>query len=120
MGLFDRLQSEINAQEKAAGLSMADVLSLPDDLRNISNWLMRKREANLNEVAAHTGKDLETTRSMLAELTEKGFVRELNFKDEPPRYRMRLAAKRGRQLSGNIWANLDDKVVADEAEEEES
>ncbi|HEX2988059.1 MAG TPA: hypothetical protein VHS06_07815 [Chloroflexota bacterium] len=42
MGVFDRLQDEMVAREKAAGLTMADVLSLPDPERRLFNWVMRR------------------------------------------------------------------------------
>lgn len=41
-GLFGRLEQELEARDKAAGLSMADILSLPDTLRALVNWMLRK------------------------------------------------------------------------------
>jgi hypothetical protein len=82
--LFSRLQAEVEAREKAAGLSMADA-------------------------AVFSGQDEATVRATLAELVERGFVRELEM-PEGPRYRARLAPKRGRDIPLNIWQALDDKI----------
>ena len=108
-GLFGRLQDELNAREKAAGLSMADILDLPDPLRRLMNWLMRQEEAGLTEVAAFIQEDEAETLAMLDELTEKGFVRKLQISGKLY-YRVRLASRRRSQLSLDIWQALDTKT----------
>jgi len=108
-GLFGRLQGELDAREKAAGLSVADILDLPDPLRRLMNWLMRQDEAGLAEVAAYLGEDEARTRAMLDELGEKGFVRELQISGKLY-YRVRLARRRKSQLSLDIWRALDTKT----------
>lgn len=108
-GLFGRLQEELEAREKAAGLSMADILDLPDPLRRLMNWLMRQEEADLARVAAYVGEDEAKTRTMLAELGEKGFVRELQISGKLY-YRVRLARRRKSQLSLDIWQALETKA----------
>ena len=85
-GLFDRLKGELDAQEKAAGLSMADVLSLPDSLRKLFNWLLKQGDVSLSQVVAFTQQNEADTLKMLAELVEKGFVREIPLKPEHARY----------------------------------
>lgn len=109
-GLFDRLGQELQAREKASGLSMADVLTLPDDLRRLFNWMMRQEEVSLAEVAAHLGQDEPSAQDTLARLIEQCFVREM----PAGRYRVRLAPKRGRQLPVNIWQALDEKTEKEE------
>ena len=49
-------QSEPLAGEEA-GVTMVDVLALPDELRTIVIWLMRQGEAGLPELAAHVEQD---------------------------------------------------------------
>ena len=90
----------------ATGLQMADILVLPDPLRQLINWMMRQREVSLAEVAAHIGQDERVAHTMLAELTEQGFVREIEVGDEV-RYRTQHAARRGRQLPEEIWQALE-------------
>ena len=108
-GLFGRLQNELDARDKAAGLSMADILDLPDPLRQLMNWLMRQEEAGLAEVAAYIKEDEAETRAMLDELVEKGFVRQLHISGKLT-YRVRLASRRRSQLSLDIWRALDSKT----------
>ncbi len=108
-GLFDRLQGELEAQEKAAGLSMADVLELPDPLRRLVNWMMREGEVTLSQVMAFISQSEEETRTMLAALVDKGFVRELPLKPEA-HYRVRLARKKGKDIPLNLWQALGEKT----------
>jgi hypothetical protein len=90
-------QSEFSAGKKA-GVAMADILALPDELRTIVIWLMRQPEAGLPEVAAFVEQDEITAHTLLADLVTQGFVEALSEGEEQPRYRVRLAAKRGRTL----------------------
>ena len=93
----------------AVGLRIADALTLPDPLRQLVNWMMRRGEVRLSEVTAHTGQDEATARRMLDTLLEQDFVQATKGESEP-RYRIRLASKRGRQTSHEIWETLDSKV----------
>ena len=108
-GVFGRLQSELDAREKAAGLSMADILVLPDELRKLVNWMLRQEEVSLQQLAAHVGHDEATTHAMVADLLENGLVRELHLTGEQ-RYRVRLAPKRKRDLPADLWHALDQKL----------
>lgn len=86
-GLFDRLSKEMEAREKASGLSIADVLTLPDEQRKLFDWLMRHEDVALDEVAAHSGQDAASAASEVVALVEKGFVREIEVRGET-RYRV--------------------------------
>ena len=108
-GLFGRLQDEMNAREKTPGITMADILTMPDALRELINWMMREVEVGLPQVAVHLQKDEPAARTMIASLIEKGFVREIDMKGDL-RYRVRLAPKRKRDMPSNIWHALDDKI----------
>jgi len=91
-------QSEPPVSEQA-GVTMVDVLALPDELRTIVTWLMREGEAGLPEVAALVEQDEATARTLVADLVAQGFVQEiLNEGEGQPRYRVRLATKRTRKL----------------------
>jgi amino acid permease len=87
-----------------AGLSIAGVFTLPDDQRQLVNWLMRREgqeAASLAEVAAHTGQDEAAARAVLNGLVAQGFIREVEVEGEP-RYQLLLAPRRGRQVPGEI------------------
>ena len=82
------------------GVSMADVLALPDELQMIVTWLIRQGEAGLPEIAALIQQDEAITNSLLADLVAQGFVQEVPGEGEgQPRYRVLLASKRTRKLS---------------------
>lgn len=108
-GLFDRLQGELEAQQKAAGLTMSDVLNLPDQLRKLVNWMMREEQVSFSQILAQVNQSEEEVRAMLATLIEKGFVREIPVKPEPL-YRVRLGHKRKQQVPLNIWDALAEKT----------
>ncbi len=108
-GLFGRLQSELEGRERAAGLSMADVLALPDQLRRLVNWMIRAEEVGLADVAARLAEPEESARAVLADLVERGFVRELTVRGEA-RYRVRLSPTRPRRVPLDIWRHLDERV----------
>jgi IclR-like helix-turn-helix domain-containing protein len=108
-GVFGRLQSELDAREKAAGLSMADILALPDTPRSLVSWMLRQEEASLQQLAAHVGQDEATTRALVAELVGQGFVREMNLKGQH-RYHVRLAPKKKRDLPADLWRALGQKL----------
>ncbi|MCX6022375.1 MAG: hypothetical protein NTZ05_11730, partial [Chloroflexi bacterium] len=109
MGLFDRLQSELSARDKAEGLSMADVLALPDTQRQLCNWLIRQGGASLPDLLARFNQDEAATQEALALLVEQAFVQESTV-DGVRRYKMRLSARRRQQVPLNIWQALDAKV----------
>jgi len=108
-GVFGRLQSELDAREKAAGLSMADILALPDTPRSLLSWMLRQQEVSLQELAARVGHDEAATQAMVADLVEQGFVREMNLKGQH-RYRVRLAPKKKRDLPADLWRALGQKL----------
>ena len=86
--------------EEPAGVSMGDVLALPDELQTIVAWLMRKGEAGLPEIAAMIQQDEAIANTLLADLAAQGFVQEVPGEGEgQPLYRVRLASKRTRKLS---------------------
>jgi len=92
-------QSESPSGEPV-GVSMADILELPDESQTIVTWLIRQGEAALSEVATFIQRDEAITNTLLADLAVRGFVQEVSSEGEgQPRYRVRLATKRTRKLS---------------------
>lgn len=91
---------------EVAGLDMAEALALPDSLRQLVTWMMRREEVSLADAMGHTGQDEGTTRTMLTTLEAQGFV-ETAEAHGGLSYRIRLAVKRGRKASEGIWQALD-------------
>lgn len=107
--IFERLQQEIDAREKQAGLSPADLLALPDALRKLLNQITHRGEISLAEAAAAVGQDEAQTAPMLASLVDKGFLEEKGEGDER-RYSVLFGRRRRRRVPLNIWEALSEKV----------
>ena len=74
MSVFDSLQPEQDRRNDLPERTIADVLALPEDLRTSMDYLIEQGESELAEVAAHIGQDETSTRALLTDLIEKGFV----------------------------------------------
>jgi hypothetical protein len=107
-GLFNRLEGELEAREQSLGLKMADLLTLPDELSCLLNWMIRQGQVSLADTAAFLNQDETSARNLLAEVLGRGYVREIELR-EGTFYRVRLAPKPGRTLPANLWQALDDK-----------
>lgn len=92
--------------ESSSGLSMADVLTLPDFEQKIVTWMVRKKEVTLPEIAAYMEQGEETVSTTLNTLKEQGFIKELDV-DGERRYRPCLAPKQKSRASKNLWQTLD-------------
>jgi hypothetical protein len=87
----------------SGGLSIADVLTLPDPARQLVNWITRRGEVSLAEAAAHVGQSEEEVRKKLDELARQGFIHPMG--ETHPRYGIHLAATRGRQMASEIFSD---------------
>lgn len=114
-GLFDRIEGEMAAREKSPGLSIADLLTLPEPLSGLLKWMIRQRTVAFAEVVAFLGGDEEQARLVLADPLEKGWILEFEMRGVT-HYRVRLAPKRGRALPANLWQALSDKMEGEEEE----
>jgi hypothetical protein len=114
-GMFDRLEDELTAREKSPGLSMADLLTLPEPQSGLLKWMTRQRAVAYEDVVAFLGGDEEQACLLLAGLLEKGWILEFEVRGVI-QYRMRLAPKRGSALPGNLWQALGNRVEGEEEE----
>ena len=85
--------------------TMADVLQLPDAPRALMLWLLRREEATLAEVVAEARLPAEACRALLDGLISGGFLQE-SPRDGTSVFKPLLSARRGRQVPGDIWTNL--------------
>jgi hypothetical protein len=116
-GLFDRLQDEINSREEPGGLSPVDLLDMPPTLANIIKKIIRKNGMKLSEIAAALSQTPEETQLALDELVAKGYVRQVEVKQEIW-YKAHFGRKADKTLNQSVWAALD-KVVEEEQDKEE-
>ncbi len=108
-GLFDRVEGELEAREKSPGLQMSDLLSMPEPVCGLLNWMIRQRQVSLPDICAYLQLSDDAARTILVDVLQKGYVREIEMRGVT-RYRVRLAPKRGRALMDDLWKALDDKV----------
>lgn len=106
MGIFDHIQSEVEARERQEGITLADLLDLPTPLRRLMNRITRERELTVEAAAEHLGESSVNTRQMLDGLVEKGYL-EREKREEGWVYRTRFARKRGREIPAGIWSALE-------------
>jgi DNA-binding MarR family transcriptional regulator len=97
MRVFDSWQLEQDRRDDLPARTMADVLALPEDLRPSMDYLIEQGESELAEIATHIGQDETSTRALLADLIEKGFVQEM-LAGSQHRYRVRLVSRRRSRL----------------------
>ncbi|HEY9648048.1 MAG TPA: TIR domain-containing protein [Chroococcidiopsis sp.] len=88
------------------GLRIVDIVTLPDHLQHLVNWLIRREEVTLAQVAEHLQQDPETALGLLDELVSKQYVKVLED-DGETYYQIRLAHKSVRQMPKDIWRILD-------------
>jgi amino acid permease len=97
------LRTTVEGAWDTSGLSLAGVLALADPEAELVGWIMRQGDVALSEVASHAGEDEAVVQARLRSLVEQGLLRETHGGSG---YTTRLAARRGRVLSKDIWAAL--------------
>lgn len=108
-GLFDRLERELATRERSPGLSMSDVLLLPEPLDRLTMWMLRQRQVSIEDVVEFLKQDEQRVQQCLGKLLERGFIRKVTI-GETTTYQVRLAPRRKRQLPLDLWQALEDKV----------
>jgi len=105
MGIFEHIQSEIDARDKQEGISPADLLDLAPALRKLMSHITRQGELTAAQAAAHVGKSPADTTKMLDGLVKKGYL-DREEGAEGWVYRTRFARSRTRELPIGIWSAL--------------
>lgn len=105
--LLQQLRTESFDLIEPAGLSLTDILILPDSLRQLVNWIMRYQEVSVVEVAAHIDEEEDVAHTMLESLVAQGLLSKRNVRGKY-RYRLRLAPKQKRNLPEKIWQVLEE------------
>jgi hypothetical protein len=119
MGLFDRLQNQLEDSGKDGGISPLDLASLPPRLRKIMRMMLREVEmthtqlrdatAKMDEIDRLSDKELKEA---LDSLTSQSWLVKLG-QDDLITYKVNLRRKGPSSLASGIWATLDDKLSHD-------
>ncbi|MBW4556356.1 MAG: ArsR family transcriptional regulator [Trichormus sp. ATA11-4-KO1] len=92
-------------EESSEQKSLADVMDLPDEQRQVVNWIIRQKRVTLLEVISHTNLAEEVVQNCLQSLLSQGFIQELND-SEAIYYQPRLIDQKQSRLPPNIWDKL--------------
>lgn len=112
--LFDRLQKELDSrqEENQEGISVVDLLDLPEPLRKIMRMMLRKTKLSYtySEIATEMkGFDKQELDQTLTALVKQGWL--IRFgEDEDATYKVNLSRKRGSALGGKFWSAIDKKI----------
>lgn len=108
-GIFDRLESEIEASERAERAGAAELQDLSNDLYDILTMILERGEMSLTEIVNELEVELSEARVLLDTLVEKGHLIVHEVEGEL-RYRASSARKRAGDVSLDVWESLGDKV----------
>jgi DNA-binding MarR family transcriptional regulator len=106
MGIFGRIQNEIESQDKQEGITLADLLDLSPDLRRLMNRITRKGSMTAEGAAELLEESQENARKTLDALVGKGYL-ERTEEEEGWVYRTRFARKRAKKLPVGVWSALE-------------
>jgi len=108
-GLFERLQEEIDSQDQQKGLAPTDLLDLSPALSNIIKQIVRQNGMPLVDLAAELDQPADEVKVLLAELVKKGFVRQVQVKNEVW-YKAYFKRRPGKAGTTIVWSMLDKLV----------
>jgi DNA-binding MarR family transcriptional regulator len=105
MGIFDRMQSEIDAREKQDGITLSVLLDLSPPLRRLMNRITRQGQLSVEGAAELLGETPANAQQTLNAFVEKGYL-EREQQEGEWIYRTRFARKRPRQIPAGVWSAL--------------
>jgi amino acid permease/predicted transcriptional regulator len=105
VGVTSSLRLAYEGTRDVAGLSLADVIALPERDAELVGWIARRGEVSMRELAERTGGDTGAARALVAALVERGVVAETTAAGER-RYAARAATRRGGRLPAQVWQAL--------------
>ena len=100
------MQVSYEGEWETTGVGLLDILQMPDDKRQLVNWILRRQSVNVAQTAAHLRQDETSAQRMLDELVEQGQLQR-TWQAAQAMYRVRLAQRKGRQLPAEIWRALE-------------
>jgi hypothetical protein len=99
------MSAAFEGEGNSAGLHLGDVVGLAEAERGLVNWMTRAGDVSLEQVLAQGGGDASGAHLLLDGLVTRGVVEAIGT-DANRRYRIHLAARRGRRIPGEIWQAL--------------
>jgi hypothetical protein len=122
-GVFNRLQNKLDIQKREQGISPLELADLPPNLRKVMRLMLREVAMKYTELQKTVDAMPESQRmshedfdQALAMLVEQNWLIRSGEGDMVT-YRVNLRRKAGSNLSKDIWASLDDKIIAPQPED---
>jgi hypothetical protein len=117
MGVFDRLQKQLDIRKREQGISAIEIADLPPNLRKIMRLMLRELVMKYDDVLAAVEAMPPANRMSKSELdlALKTLV-EQNWllrsgQGELESYRVNLRRKAGSQLDSDIWNSLEARIL---------
>lgn len=85
----------------------ASALDLPASLQQVLRWITRQQQTTLRELAQHLEQEEAAIHPLLTTLVEQGLVQVVEI-DGASHYRPKLASRKGRRVSSQIWEKLEE------------
>ncbi|MBH8566323.1 ArsR family transcriptional regulator [Nostoc sp. CENA67] len=92
-------------EQSSAQESIADLINLPDEQRQIVTFIIRQQKATLAEIAVHTNLPEGVIQQHLNNLINQTFIQEI-IETDTIYYQPKLPSKNKNQLNQNIWNKL--------------
>jgi hypothetical protein len=115
MGVFDRLNSKLEAREMEGGISALDLKDLPPGLRKVMRLMLREVEMGYPAICEAMEALPEAERlsrseldQALEQLHKQGWLIKLG--EERITYKVNLRRKAGSTLAQGFWNSLDRKI----------
>jgi hypothetical protein len=105
--MLTQLWQEVGDAEPTQGITMAAMLTLPDELRTFLGWMVRRRAVPLREVCDHLDGAQDDCAQLLLALQAKGLVQTVDCGGEPC-YQVWLVLQSRRSASPDILRALED------------
>lgn len=105
--VFAHLLIELASLPDMDGVSMSEIVFLPEHVRILMNWMIRENSFQFGNLAVFLNQDEENTRLILDILVKKGLVEEVKG-DEQEGYQIHLKVSRNYRVPKDIWKVIDD------------
>jgi len=105
--VFAQLLIELASLPDMDGVSMSEIVFLPEHLRALMNWMVRENSFQFDNVAVFLKQNEENSRLILDILVTKGLIEEVKGDDQEV-YQIHLKVSRNYRVPKDIWKVIDD------------
>ncbi|WP_414577684.1 MarR family transcriptional regulator [Anabaena sp. CCY 9402-a] len=93
-------------EDSASPKTLTEIANLPDEQRQLMNWIIRQQQVTLAEIATHQDISHQEAQEQIQNLISQGFIQIVNDSDTTY-YKPHFASPKKRNLSQNIWDKLE-------------